>query len=77
MLDVTAFTREGAKTSRGNHTVVVRDSVSGVAILIVRSSGSLTEIMTPDMPEFKRTVGLLSAASGISLTVPPEVKTES
>lgn len=76
MFKVLAFMPDKVQASRGSHTVVVTDQDSGIAQVIVRKSGSLTEVLTPDHPEFATVLQMLSAVTGVEVSAPSEVRVE-
>lgn len=76
MLNVHAFRPDKVQVSNGNHAVVVADADSGVAVVIIRTVGSLTEVLTSDHPEFNKSLALLSAVSGIAMTPPRQTMVE-
>lgn len=73
MFDAIAFQKGGVKQASA-HSVVVRDQATQVAIVVVRRHGEFTEVLTPDHPEFVRTVRLLESASKLKMDVPTDFK---
>ena len=76
MLDIYAFVDEKTRIAKDNHSVVVTDQASGVAVVIVRQTGGMTEVLVPGDAEFNSTLALLAAVSKAPIRSPSEVKVE-
>lgn len=68
-LETLAFQKQGVRRCEA-HTVAVRDVDTQRVLVVVRQSGELVEVLTPDHPEFAEVVQLLSSAARISLAPP-------
>lgn len=77
MLSTLVFRPDRVSRADGSHAVVVTDQASGVAIVIVRQTGNITEVLLPDHEEFGTVLSMLSAVGRLPIRSPTEVQVAS
>lgn len=72
-LELLAFNSSGVRRAEC-HTVVVRMRDSEYPVAIVSAMGEMVEVLTPDRPEFAKTLKMLESIAKIELKTPTKVK---
>jgi hypothetical protein len=73
LLELLAFGASGVKRA-DCHAVVVRMRETGYPVAIVSVAGELVEVLTPDNPEFVKSLRMLESVAQVELKRPTQVR---